>query len=69
MQTLSFIATLNNQQTLEILVCTELPDMIYAVKRFPILGLELFLDAAVEWSPELEEAAEELLLESVGIYA
>jgi hypothetical protein len=69
MQTLSFIATLNNQQTLEILVCEELPDMIHAVKRFPTLGLELFLDAAVEWSPELEEAAAELLLESVGIYA
>ena len=43
--------------------------MIHAVKRFPTLGLELFLDAAVEWSPELEEAAEELLLESIGIYA
>jgi hypothetical protein len=58
---LRFIATLNSQQTLELLVCEEMPDMIHAIKRFPILGLELFLDAAVEWFPELEEAAEALL--------
>ena len=43
--------------------------MIHAVKHLPALGLELFLDVAVEWSPDLEAAVEVLLLESVGIYS
>ena len=43
--------------------------MIHAVKHLAALGLELFLDAAVEWSPDLDAAVEAVRLASVGIYA
>jgi hypothetical protein len=61
MENISFLATINQHQELEISLCAELPDSISMVKVYPEDDIELYFDGEVLWTSGLEAAAEELL--------
>jgi hypothetical protein len=62
MEIMSFLATINQYQELEISFCAELPESISMVKVYPEDGIELYFDGAVEWTSRLEREAEAILL-------
>jgi hypothetical protein len=68
MEKMSFLASQNSNQMIEVSFCTELPEAIHMVKIYHDEGIELFFDGAVNWTEALEEAAESLLLGNL-IYA
>jgi hypothetical protein len=68
MEKMSFLATQNIYQTIEVSFCTELPETIHIVKMYHDEGIELFFDGDVRWTSAAEEEAESLLLGNL-VYA
>jgi hypothetical protein len=68
MEKISFFATLDQYQELELSFCAELPAAIHMVKIYPEEGIELFFDGSVEWTDTLVREAENILLGNL-IYA
>ena len=59
---MSFLASVNQYQELEISFCVELPESISMVKVYPEDDIELYFDGSVEWTAQLEKEAETILL-------